>query len=52
VTPGQLSIVEGLSKLTATDPSPAWTVSAMTFGGQAIIGGCVSTTVTVKAHVD
>jgi len=52
VTPGQLSAATGAAKLTATLTSPAFTVLVMMFAGQAMVGGCVSTTVIVKAQLD
>jgi len=52
VTPGQLSVATGAAKLTATVASPALTVLVVMLPGQAIAGGCVSTTVIVKAQLD
>ncbi len=51
-TPGQLSAETGAAKLTATLKSPALTVLVMMLAGQAIVGNCVSTTVTAKAQLD
>jgi len=51
VTPEQLSEAVGVAKLTATDPSPALTVSVMMLAGQAIVGGCVSLTLTVNVQL-
>src|SRR5205823_1627513 len=49
VTPGQLSVV-GAAKLTIKLVWPAAALATM-FVEQAIVGGCVSLTVTVKEHL-
>ena len=52
VTPGQLSAATGAAKVTPTVASPALTVLVMMLPGQAMVGGWVSTMVTVKAQLD
>src|SRR4030095_9138111 len=49
-TPGQLSLA-GVVELTTTHGSVATAVTAVTFGGQVMVGGWVSLTVTVKVHI-
>jgi len=51
VTPGQLSLAVGAGKLTATHGLVIDGVFTVWFGGQVIVGGCVSLTVTVNVQV-
>ena len=50
VTPGQLSLAV-VVKATTTHGSVAVAVLAVLFGGQVIVGGCVSLTVTVNVQL-
>jgi hypothetical protein len=56
VTPGQLSLAVGAGKFTTWHGVPggeqtAWLVTAVWLGGQVIVGGCVSLTVTVNEQL-
>jgi hypothetical protein len=49
--PGQLSVAVGVVYVTTFDDCPAVAVTLI-FAGQAIVGGCVSLTLTVKLQVE